>query len=160
MWRGFTLRQFADQLMGNQLESGKVRQSWVGGSAQAHAHTHTEQLTGNQLLELGGMRSPPVTLRRQERARPHAPARTGAPGVPKTRPELASAGHSLWQPRGTRGAWFCLESLRVQGRQMPIHYGSKELCYQTISSPLATQLPHAAGAAYAMKARPLALLSS
>jgi hypothetical protein len=38
-----------------------------------------------------------------------------------------------------------------QGRQMPIHYGSKELNYQTVSSPLATQLPHAAGAAYAMK---------
>jgi 2-oxoisovalerate dehydrogenase E1 component alpha subunit len=34
---------------------------------------------------------------------------------------------------------------------MPIHYGSKELNYQTVSSPLATQLPHAAGAAYAMK---------
>jgi 2-oxoisovalerate dehydrogenase E1 component alpha subunit len=40
-----------------------------------------------------------------------------------------------------------------QGRQMPIHYGSKELHYQTVSSPLATQLPHAAGAAYAMKVR-------
>lgn len=38
-----------------------------------------------------------------------------------------------------------------QGRQMPIHYGSKELNYQTVSSPLATQLPHAAGAAYGMK---------
>jgi 2-oxoisovalerate dehydrogenase E1 component alpha subunit len=36
---------------------------------------------------------------------------------------------------------------------MPIHYGSKELHYQTVSSPLATQLPHAAGAAYAMKVR-------
>jgi 2-oxoisovalerate dehydrogenase E1 component alpha subunit len=36
---------------------------------------------------------------------------------------------------------------------MPIHYGSKELNYQTVSSPLATQLPHAAGAAYGMKVR-------
>lgn len=36
---------------------------------------------------------------------------------------------------------------------MPIHYGSKQLNYQTVSSPLATQLPHAAGAAYAMKVR-------
>lgn len=26
LWRGFTLRQFADQLFGNQLEAGKV---WV-----------------------------------------------------------------------------------------------------------------------------------
>jgi len=38
-----------------------------------------------------------------------------------------------------------------KGRQMPIHYGSKELNYHTISSPLATQLPHAVGAAYALK---------
>lgn len=34
---------------------------------------------------------------------------------------------------------------------MPIHYGSAAHAYQTISSPLATQLPHAVGAAYALK---------
>lgn len=34
---------------------------------------------------------------------------------------------------------------------MPVHYGSRELNFHTISSPLATQLPHAVGAAYAMK---------
>jgi 2-oxoisovalerate dehydrogenase E1 component alpha subunit len=38
-----------------------------------------------------------------------------------------------------------------KGRQMPVHYGSKELNYQTISSPLATQIPQAVGAGYAMK---------
>jgi 2-oxoisovalerate dehydrogenase E1 component alpha subunit len=38
-----------------------------------------------------------------------------------------------------------------KGRQMPVHYGSKHLNFHTISSPLATQLPHAAGAAYALK---------
>ncbi|KAK9845980.1 hypothetical protein WJX81_007528 [Elliptochloris bilobata] len=38
-----------------------------------------------------------------------------------------------------------------KGRQMPIHYGSAELNFHTISSPLATQLPHAVGAAYALK---------
>eukprot|EP01035_Chromulina_nebulosa_P017147 gene17147-22661_t len=38
-----------------------------------------------------------------------------------------------------------------KGRQMPIHYGSRELNYQTISSPLATQMPQAVGVAYAMK---------
>lgn len=27
------------------------------------------------------------------------------------------------------------------GRQMPVHYGSKELSFVTISSPLATQMP-------------------
>ncbi|OAL52169.1 hypothetical protein IQ07DRAFT_562430 [Pyrenochaeta sp. DS3sAY3a] len=37
------------------------------------------------------------------------------------------------------------------GRNMPVHYGSKELNIQTISSTLATQIPHAAGAAYALK---------
>ncbi|KAG5458668.1 MAG: thiamine diphosphate-binding protein [Olpidium bornovanus] len=38
-----------------------------------------------------------------------------------------------------------------KGRQMPVHYGSAELHFQTISSPLGTQLPQAAGAAYALK---------
>ena len=34
---------------------------------------------------------------------------------------------------------------------MPVHYGCAELHFQTISSPLATQIPQAAGAAYACK---------
>lgn len=38
-----------------------------------------------------------------------------------------------------------------KGRQMPVHYGTKELNFFTISSPLATQMPHASGAAYALK---------
>ncbi|XP_001607178.1 2-oxoisovalerate dehydrogenase subunit alpha, mitochondrial-like [Nasonia vitripennis] len=38
-----------------------------------------------------------------------------------------------------------------KGRQMPVHYGSKALNFMTISSPLTTQLPQAAGAAYAFK---------
>lgn len=38
-----------------------------------------------------------------------------------------------------------------KGRQMPIHYGSKKLGFQTISSPLGTQIPQAVGAAYALK---------
>ncbi len=38
-----------------------------------------------------------------------------------------------------------------KGRQMPVHYGSKELNFQTISSPLGTQIPQASGAAYALK---------
>jgi 2-oxoisovalerate dehydrogenase E1 component alpha subunit len=38
-----------------------------------------------------------------------------------------------------------------KGRQMPVHYGSSRLHMQTISSPLATQIPQAAGAAYALK---------
>ncbi|KAI9057504.1 branched-chain alpha-keto acid dehydrogenase E1-alpha subunit [Trametes sanguinea] len=40
------------------------------------------------------------------------------------------------------------------GKQMPVHYGSKELHYHTISSPLATQIPQAAGVGYALKRDP------
>eukprot|EP00030_Apusomonadida_sp_AF-17_P003136 a345317_263.p1 GENE.a345317_263~~a345317_263.p1 ORF type:complete len:434 (+),score=196.47 a345317_263:67-1302(+) len=38
-----------------------------------------------------------------------------------------------------------------KGRQMPVHYGSRAQNFQTISSPLSTQIPQAAGAAYALK---------
>ncbi|KAL0491333.1 2-oxoisovalerate dehydrogenase E1 component subunit alpha [Acrasis kona] len=38
-----------------------------------------------------------------------------------------------------------------KGRQMPVHYGSKSLRVQTISSPLATQIPQASGAGYAIR---------
>mmetsp|Transcript_9496 Transcript_9496/g.13259 ORF Transcript_9496/g.13259 Transcript_9496/m.13259 type:complete len:426 (+) Transcript_9496:19-1296(+) len=38
-----------------------------------------------------------------------------------------------------------------KGRQMPIHYGSQACNVHTVSSPLATQIPHASGAAYAFK---------
>ncbi|XP_049282180.1 2-oxoisovalerate dehydrogenase subunit alpha, mitochondrial [Anopheles funestus] len=41
-----------------------------------------------------------------------------------------------------------------KGRQMPVHYGSRKLNFVTISSPLATQIPQAAGAAYAFKLQP------
>lgn len=38
-----------------------------------------------------------------------------------------------------------------KGRQMPVHYGNRAINYVTISSPLATQLPQAVGAAYTLK---------
>ncbi|VDN02479.1 unnamed protein product [Thelazia callipaeda] len=37
------------------------------------------------------------------------------------------------------------------GKQMPVHYGSVEHNFVTISSPLATQMPQAVGSAYAFK---------
>ncbi|GMI78356.1 hypothetical protein like AT1G21400 [Hibiscus trionum] len=38
-----------------------------------------------------------------------------------------------------------------KGRQMPMHYGSRKLNFVTVSSPIATQLPQAAGMAYSLK---------
>jgi len=38
-----------------------------------------------------------------------------------------------------------------KGRQMPVHYGSTEHNFMTISSPLGTQMPQAVGSAYAFK---------
>lgn len=38
-----------------------------------------------------------------------------------------------------------------KGRQMPVHYGSKDLNICTVSSPLCTQLPQASGAGYSYR---------
>lgn len=46
----------------------------------------------------------------------------------------------------------------MKGRQMPIHYGNVKLHAQMISSPLATQIPHGAGAGYAIRLENEALL--
>ena len=42
-------------------------------------------------------------------------------------------------------------SASCKGVQMPVHYGSSDLSFVTISSPLATQMPQAVGSAYAYK---------
>ncbi|XP_044738233.1 2-oxoisovalerate dehydrogenase subunit alpha, mitochondrial [Chrysoperla carnea] len=47
----------------------------------------------------------------------------------------------------------------TKGRQMPVHYGSKELNYVVVSSPLATQIPQAVGAAYTFKIQKLDKIS-
>ena len=46
---------------------------------------------------------------------------------------------------------FSNEADKGKGRQMPMHFGSKDKRIQTISSPLGTQLPQAVGAAYSLK---------
>ena len=45
-----------------------------------------------------------------------------------------------------------------RGRNMPVHYGWAAGNVHTISSPLATQIPQAAGAAYALKLRQIGVL--
>ncbi|KAH8085403.1 thiamine diphosphate-binding protein [Cristinia sonorae] len=42
----------------------------------------------------------------------------------------------------------------TKGKQMPVHFSSKEYHFHTISSPLATQVPQAAGVGYAIKRDP------
>lgn len=46
---------------------------------------------------------------------------------------------------------FSNEADLGKGRQMPIHYGSRALNYQTISSPLGTQIPQSVGVALRLK---------
>lgn len=46
---------------------------------------------------------------------------------------------------------FCDAFDIILGRQMPNHFGSRDLNIVHVSSPIGTKIPHAAGAAYAMK---------
>jgi 2-oxoisovalerate dehydrogenase E1 component alpha subunit len=64
----------------------------------------------------------------------------------------------LWRGFGLKAAMAqCFgneEDTATQGRQMPMHFGSSKLHFHTISSPLATQIPQAAGVGYALKRDP------
>jgi len=46
------------------------------------------------------------------------------------------------------------EDKATKGRQMPVHIGSPKYHFHTISSPLGTQIPQAAGVGYALKRDP------
>ncbi|KAH9810750.1 Dehydrogenase E1 component [Teratosphaeria destructans] len=64
--------------------------------------------------------------------------------------------HGVFQWRGYRPADFMAQLFATKddpgrGRNMPVHYGSRKHNVHSISSPLATQIPQASGAAYAVK---------
>ncbi|KAG9246912.1 thiamine diphosphate-binding protein [Calycina marina] len=61
-----------------------------------------------------------------------------------------------WRFRDFMNQLFANKDDCGRGRNMPVHYGSDALNIHTISSPLATQIPQAAGAAYALKLQRLA----
>jgi len=68
--------------------------------------------------------------------------------------QYREAGLLMW--RGFTLEQFCNQCFSNdldlgKGRQMPVHYGSRALNYQTISSPLGTQITQAVGAAYKFK---------
>ncbi|KAG8214641.1 thiamine diphosphate-binding protein [Butyriboletus roseoflavus] len=64
----------------------------------------------------------------------------------------------LWRGFGINAAMAqCFgnhEDKSGKGRQMPMHFGSVEHHFHTISSPLATQIPQAAGVGFALKRDP------
>jgi len=64
--------------------------------------------------------------------------------------------HGVFRHRGFTASDFMAQLFATKddagrGRNMPVHYGSRALNVHTISSPLATQIPQASGAAYAVK---------
>jgi 2-oxoisovalerate dehydrogenase E1 component alpha subunit len=68
--------------------------------------------------------------------------------------QYREAGLLMW--RGFTLEQFCNQCFSNdqdlgKGRQMPVHYGCRALNYQTVSSPLGTQITQAVGAAYKFK---------
>ncbi|XP_010459854.1 PREDICTED: 2-oxoisovalerate dehydrogenase subunit alpha 1, mitochondrial-like [Camelina sativa] len=69
-------------------------------------------------------------------------------------PQYREPGVLLWRgftPEEFANQCFGNKADTGKGRQMPVHYGSNRHNYLTISSPIATQLPQAAGVGYSLK---------
>jgi len=69
-------------------------------------------------------------------------------------PQYREAGVMFWRGYAIADylhTMFCDAEDIIRGRQMPNHFGSRALNVVTVSSPIATKIPHAAGCAYAMK---------
>lgn len=69
-------------------------------------------------------------------------------------PQYREAGIMFWRgatPQEYIHHMFCNAEDPIRGRQMPNHFGDRKLNIVTVSSPIGTKIPHAAGCAYAMK---------
>ncbi|TRM64141.1 thiamine diphosphate-binding protein [Schizophyllum amplum] len=72
--------------------------------------------------------------------------------------QYRESGVLLWRGFGIDNIMAqCLgneEDMSTKGRQMPVHFASRKHHFHSISSPLATQIPQAAGVGYALRRTP------